>query len=92
MPDWAQKMRPSELLKLGLSREDIRAMGIKPRELRALGLRPRGQELIDLDAWPREPTSPRPIDVARLARALRKLCPPLLPARAASRYAEWIVR
>lgn len=40
--------------------------------------------------WPREPSTPRNIDEARFAAALRTLCHGMPPARSA-RYASWIL-
>jgi murein DD-endopeptidase MepM/ murein hydrolase activator NlpD len=91
MPLWAQQLRPQELRQFGLTLQERRELGLHPRDLRALGIRPRGQGLIDPTQWPAEPPAPKKLDVARLGRALRRLCPVLIPAKRLGRYAGWMV-
>lgn len=60
------------------------------RRRRGVRMRARGRGLIDIDRWPEEPRSPKPVEVEVLAKALRRLCGWMPPARP-RRYARWIV-
>lgn len=92
MPEWAYSLRPREMLKLGVTAQDLFELGLHPRELRALGIRPHGQGLRDLSLWPPEPKWPGVISAGQLAKALRQLCPIFIPAKRIRRYAEWITQ
>jgi hypothetical protein len=60
-----------------------RRPGLRPNQLLAERVLP--------EDWPAEPASPREVDPARFATALRALCHGM-PAARGERYAEWITR
>ncbi|MBW2733049.1 MAG: M23 family metallopeptidase [Deltaproteobacteria bacterium] len=61
------------------------------RRRQGLVMRAPGTGLIDISRWPAEPSSPKEVDIARFARALRQLCG-WMPSKRPKRYAQHIIR
>ena len=62
----------------------------RARRRPAGSLKPTGMGLVDITAWPGEPSSPGAVDPQRFARSLHHLCGWMPPSRPKT-YAHWIL-
>ncbi len=92
-PRWKRRARGGVLVVDSRDEaDDLPDGALRPRQVRTLGLRPMRQGLVELSAWPAEPSSPNKLDRARFAKALTVLCPPWLNKKVVHEHAENIVR
>ncbi len=89
---WALRRRSVDVYEKDRERGVAPAGAVSGTELQRLSLRPRDQGLLDPGAWPREPSSPAEIDVARFALAIVRVCPRQTTTDAAPPIAEAALR